>query len=226
MSALPVLIFDFDGTVSLGPGPVRAYATAVAELGGGGSALTADIDRRLQRDAGRSLDGYEIVREVALAHGVGEQQLSRGYLASRELLATPAAPVEVPSGLETFLRGARAERILLTNAPRTRIDAALAALGLAGAFDRVITDAGKPAGLVALLEELDATGERRRVLSIGDVWRNDLAPAHDRGHTTALVGGLLPVDATPDFAAETVTDLLPDFRRWLSDPAPAAVSDN
>jgi len=103
-------------------------------------------------------------------------------------------------------------RILVTNAPGIRIDEALEALGLAGLFDRVITDAGKPSGLDEVLAELPADA---RLLSIGDIWRNDLAPAHARGHQTALVGDFPDGNAQPTYRAADFSELIPQLEEWL-----------
>lgn len=218
--SLPVLIFDFDGTVSLGDGPVLAYAAAVAAEAGAGPDFVAEVEARLGREYSEWVDDYDAVRGVAIERGVDDAALSRAYLASRAGLATPTAPVVAPAGLADFLAGVgaerRAERILLTNAPAIRLREALGALGLPEAFDRILTDAGKPTGLEALLDSLSPD---RRVLSVGDVWRNDLAPAHARGQATALVGARPQAGAEPDLVGATVTDVLPGITRWLDDSA-------
>lgn len=220
MNPVPVLIFDFDGTVSLGDGPVRAYAAAVAAEVGAGPEFAAEVAARVSSPSSDCVDDYDAVRKVALDQGIGDAALSRAYLGSRRVLATDAAPVKAPTGLAQFLAdvGAerRAERILLTNAPAIRLAEALASLGLTGSFDRILTDAGKPAGLEALLDTL---APERRVLSVGDVWRNDLAPAHDRGHATALVGSRPQPAAAPDFVGATVTEVLPAITDWLATSA-------
>lgn len=231
----PHLIFDFDGTVALGDGPVRAYARAVAAEAGlpssfiesvaagllaGEQAEGADLPAE-QTEGGNlpadipadaAIDAYDLVRVLATDAGADAAALSRGYLASRAQLATSDAPVFAPDGLAAFLAGVDAERILVTNAPDIRILEALADLGLDGLFDRVVANAGKPDGLTRLLDELGSDAD---VLAVGDIWRNDLAPAHERGHTTALVGGYPDPDATPDFHAPALPALLPALTDWV-----------
>lgn len=219
----PILIFDFDGTVALGDGPVRAYARAVAEEAELPLAFVEEVVAGIAatdgRDAGSTetadgsaIDAYDLVRVRATAAGAGADDLARGYAASRTRLASDEAPIVAPAGLAAFLAAVDAERILVTNAPGVRIPEALAALGLTGAFDRVVVDAGKPDGLAALLDGLDADAE---VLAVGDIWRNDLAPAHERGHATALVGGYPDPAATPDFQARTLPEILPALTDWV-----------
>lgn len=208
----PVLIFDFDGTVALGDGPVLAYAASVAAAGRLPEGFVTEVRRGLGGLADENaVDGYDLVRILALRAGADDAHLAFGYRASRGMLATEAAPIGTPAGLVRLLDEVDAERILLTNAPDVRLAEALDALGLAGRFDRIVTDAAKPAGLEALLDELDPD---RPVLSVGDIWRNDLAPAHDRGHATALVGTSAAPEARPTYRAAHLEDLLDDIARW------------
>lgn len=209
----PVLIFDFDGTVATGDGPLLAYARAVAAHTASADALVATVVAHLSAPSSDVIDGYDVVRRAALAAGVDEAALAAAYTASRAQLGGSEAPVSTATGLAAFLRDADAERLLVTNAPATRLDVALAALGLEGLFDRIVTDAAKPAGLERLLDDLGADAA---VLAIGDVWRNDLAPAHARGFATALVGGYPDPAAEPTFRAETLDELLPALAAWVT----------
>lgn len=229
----PTLLFDFDGTVALGDGPMMAYATAVAteldELRSRAFLATVRAELTAAGTAGHGrpvegvvpIDGYDLIRILAVAEGVEEQRLSTAYLASRHLLATDDAAVHSPLGLAGFLAEAKehANLILATNAPDIRINEALASLGLDGSFHRIVTNVGKPAGLNALLDELLAASDSADgLLSIGDVWVNDLAPVSARGGLTALVGAAAaaaPHDATPTFLATSLSELYPDILAWL-----------
>jgi len=230
------LVFDFDGTVSLGDGPVLRYAHHVAETLPGDDARTrfaAAVTAGL-RDIGRphgAIDGYALVQGLAARHEVPERLLSAAFLASRAELGGPHAPVVAPAGLGCFLRGleGRAIRVLVTNSPAVRIPEALAALGIAGAFDEVVTGAGKPAGMGAVLDRLDpgpaAGPPAARLLSVGDLWVNDLEPAHARGFRTALVGPAASADDRATYRAATVAGLYADIRAWLDGtPSPATSS--
>nr|WP_201471293.1 haloacid dehalogenase-like hydrolase [Microbacterium hydrocarbonoxydans] len=215
-----ILLFDFDGTIALGDGPVLAYAAQVAAALGDRDGFVDGIRETLSAADGGALDGYDAVRRAATARGADSRLLSAAYLASRAELATAAAPISAPAGLADFLAAAAAsaERVLVTNAPAIRIDEALEALGLTGLFDRIVTSARKPAGLVAFLAALP---DDARVLSIGDIWHNDLAPAHARGHATALIGGFPDGEATPTYRAADFATLIPQLDAWLRhEPAP------
>ncbi|WP_295830717.1 hydrolase [uncultured Microbacterium sp.] len=219
----PVLIFDFDGTVAVGDGPLLAYARAVAAHTASVDAFVSTVSAHLAAPTGDVIDGYDAVRRLALEAGVDDDALAAAYTLSRTQLGSVDAPVSTAVGLAEFLAHVDAERLLVTNAPATRLDAALSGMGLAGLFDRVVTDAAKPAGLEALLASL---GEGVPVLAIGDVWRNDLAPAHARGFDTALVGGYADAVAAPTFRADTLDELLPALAAWVDaarvDAPPAA----
>jgi FMN phosphatase YigB (HAD superfamily) len=223
------VLFDFDGTISLGSGPVLAYAAAASEslpaahraefLYAVSSGLAAHPSGRIPgTDA---IDGYDLVRILSVRYAIDPVMLSAAYLRSRAQLATEFAPVTAPAGLPSFLASVadRANLVVATNAPDTRFDAALAELGLAGLFDARYSSVGKPSGLDRVLDEWLPHGP---LLSIGDVWANDLAPAHARGAATAFVG---PVDhaladdlpAEPTFRADTLPELYPAILAWLDD---------
>jgi FMN phosphatase YigB (HAD superfamily) len=218
------LVFDFDGTVSLGTGPVLAYARAAATTlaADHASAFLSAVELGLEQSPSGQLpgtgaiDGYDLVRMLASQHGVDPATLGDAYLASRGRLATDDAPVVAPRGLADFLRFARehANTVLATNAPDIRVTEAISALGLTGLFDAVYTSVGKPGGLDSVLDDWLPNGE---VLSIGDVWINDLAPAAARGALTALVGS--PDEASaPTYRADHLHELYPVIAAWLESP--------
>jgi FMN phosphatase YigB (HAD superfamily) len=230
-----VLLLDFDGTVAVGHGPVHAYARAAAaslaptaaarfrdeaeaaiEAWGTGAGDATTTDGLLP------LDGYDLVRVLAERHGVGPHALSAAYLASRHALGTADAPVTAPDGLLDLLTAVRAHAtiVLATNAPRIRLVETLTDLGVAPLLDRILTEVGKPAGMPRLLDAVGATPQGpARVLSVGDVWVNDLAPVAARGHATALVSRIPPPQARPTFLGPDLPSLYPDLHDWVRDGA-------
>ncbi|MDN4476487.1 HAD family hydrolase [Demequina sp. SYSU T00192] len=216
------VIFDFDGTLALGDGPLDAYVRAVDELAGvEGFAEAAAVERsRLATEPGLYRDAYHAVASAAEAVGIDQQTMSAGYLRSRDLLATDEAPVVAPPGLGEFLaRLARhAELVLVTNAPDTRIAEALEALGADGVFSRRVCSARKPAGIAAVI---DVALMRGPVLSVGDIDEFDLAPARERGADTALVGPAAAHGAAQvTFAGERLELLYPAIEAWAAGAAP------
>ena len=233
-----VIIFDFDGTITVGDGPVLAYAAQVATrlapgladsfraavaAGLHGETSTTSTSTVLTADA---VDDYDLVRQVALLHGADTALLSAAYLSSRELLATEKAPIAAPAlepargtrapdDLASWLRrlSTRAYLVLATNAPSTGLDRALAVLGVTDAFDEVRTSVGKPDGMHALVDEMLARGP---VLSVGDVWHNDLEPVWARGAATALLTRAGAGDARATYRADTLGGLAPSITAWAS----------
>ncbi|WP_062201894.1 HAD family hydrolase [Demequina salsinemoris] len=213
----PTVIFDFDGTLALGDGPIEAYARGVAEAARVPEIADAGLEALARFAAGESeaIDGYDAVRAAAVALGADDEALSAGYLASRRVLATDDAPISAPAGLADLLArlSEHAELVLVTNSPDIRIDEALEALG-ATAITRKVCSARKPAGLAAVVEDALATGP---VLSVGDIYVNDLEPAAARGAATALVGSTWKKwAAVVTMAAATLPELYARIEAWVA----------
>ncbi|GGA71384.1 hypothetical protein GCM10011490_22590 [Pseudoclavibacter endophyticus] len=214
-------MFDFDGTVAVGDGPVLAYASAVARRLAPAAArdFLRDIETALthHREAGfgpEFLDGYDLVARRACSAGLSPSEVSEAYLCSRSLLGTAQAAVTTPDGLAELLRdlGRCVHIALVTNAPIVRLLGTLESLGVAERFDEVIYAAGKPSGLVPFAGQRLAVG---RVLSVGDIWENDLAPVAALGGDTALIGRPAP-GIHPTFHAPTLAELAASIRAWAS----------
>ncbi|WNM28382.1 haloacid dehalogenase-like hydrolase [Demequina capsici] len=219
----PTVIFDFDGTLALGDGPIEAYARGVAEFAGIPAIAEAAQDALAAFGAGEgeAIDGYDAVRTAALALGADEAALSAGYMASREHLATRRAPIQAPDGLHDFLTALaeHADLVLVTNSPDIRIAEALEVLG-ASAIARRVCSARKPGGLVAVIDDALAHGP---VMSVGDVYANDLEPASARGAATALVGSTWEAWADRvTLAAATLPELYPSLEAWAATAAAAS----
>jgi FMN phosphatase YigB (HAD superfamily) len=218
----PTVVFDFDGTLALGHGPVTAYARHVAALADD-PGLVDDVRAALHRvDAGDVAyrDGYDAVRQVALARAVPDSLLGPAYLASRAELGSETAPVEAPAGLGEFLDHLAhlARLVLATNAPEIGVDRVLDLLGAADHLDERHFSIGKPAGLTAVIAEHLAHGP---VLAVGDIWANDLAPAAELGADTALVGFTAHRgEPSPTMRGTTLADLYGEITSWAASAVP------
>lgn len=223
-AGLPVLVLDFDGTVCLGDGPIWAYANGLLP------ALDADHARRLtdglaaylagQTEPDDFSDGYSAVVRLA-GPGVPPAVLNRAYHASREALASGQVDIHTPHGLPDVLAelGPRARRVLLTNAPDTGMDGLLDRLGLSEVIDEVITSAAKPEGFDRILPALLSGGDPATLLSVGDLWVNDIARPLAAGCATAYVDRT-GVDPRPAHAkARALPELYPAIRAWAADPS-------
>lgn len=215
------VVFDFDGTIALGQGPLDAYARCVGELAG---AVVADACvsavREFNTGTSAYLDAYAAVRSAAVTHGVDDALLSAAYLHSRELLATDGAPIHPPTGLAAFMAelATIANCVVATNAPAIGLDRALRVLGIADLTAEVHASVGKPAGLDAIISRHLAGG---RVLAVGDIWDNDLAPAQRLGADTAFVG-VGRVGGQPTMRGATLADLYDDILGWAARRASAS----
>lgn len=198
------IIFDFDGTIALGHGPVRAYANAIPEEKlDSPAAFTKQVEAALvEIDALTSpyRDGYHAVAELAVAQGIDATVLSQAYMFSRQQLGTDKAPVHMPDRLPELLKviSASAWVVLATNAPEAGIEKLLATWNVSELFDQLSFNTGKPAGLTPLIESLGST----RILAIGDIAENDLDPAAELGAQTLLI----TPHHTLDDAAQDIID--------------------
>ncbi len=218
------VIFDFDGTLAVGPGPVEAYLKCVDRLADAPDfAATARANlEMLERGDDRFVDAYDAVRAAAVDSSIADSVLSQGYMDSRAVLASELAPVEAPEGLAGFLAelAPLADLVLVTNAPEVRMREALVALGVEGVLHSRVFDARKPHGLVAVVADALTRGP---VLSVGDIHANDLAPASAVGADTALVGPSFALHAAQvTMAARHLPELYPSLTTWVK-TSPATV---
>lgn len=219
----PTIVFDFDGTIALGNGPITAFAREIGRAAGDPT-FAARAERELELfEAGASdyRDGYDAVTSTAVADGLTAEVTEAAYAASRAQLATGAVTVTPPAGLADFLGGLQplADLVLATNAPGEGVLATLEEWGVADAFDATHFTVGKPAGLERVLRDALTRGP---VLSIGDIHEFDLAPAAALGADTALVGATAARSTTEvTLRGATLADLYDAIRAW----ADAAASD-
>jgi phosphoglycolate phosphatase-like HAD superfamily hydrolase len=226
-----LLVLDLDGTLLIGDGPVLDHARDIARLldrrsTGSGTRLLGRLEAFLAGEADpRPLDapdGYLATRSLALAAGLSDADVRAAFLAHRTRMAGGDVPFHAPDGAAALLAEVRsAVRVaLVTNAPADGLPAILAALGLNDSFDHVVGEAGKPTGLPGVVDELlgapRGSHDLRRVLSVGDIWENDLAPLAIRGAATGFIDRHASGRGSPTFRAATFEGLIPAIRAWAS----------
>lgn len=198
-----------------GPDAVRA------DVGEGAGSDAGDLALALEAIVD-SADGYAAAAKLARSQGIDDDSLGSAYAASRRELADGLLETWAPPGLAAFLGRIQvaARVVLVTNATSTGVAQQLAHLGLDGVFDEIVTDAGKPAGMAGILTRLrrehGLADLPERLLSVGDIWRNDLAPAAEQGSATALIERFAAADAAPTFRAGSFEELYGDLEGWAS----------
>ncbi|HEY0248132.1 MAG TPA: hypothetical protein VGC45_07705 [Gryllotalpicola sp.] len=241
--ALPAVVFDFDGTVCVGDEPVRAYADAVLAAASVSPERAAEVRGRLDAflagpstgigtgartgtntgtpDGPSYIDGYAAVAALT-AELASPAEQDAAYHTARRALAEGRLAIAAPLGLAELLHSlaGRAERVLVTNAPALGIAEALTAIGLEGCFDRLITDARKPDGWSRILPQLTSEADRpaARLLSIGDIWLNDLAEPLTVGATAFLIDRFGGTRGPAHAAAPVIEELYPALQAWVDAP--------
>jgi phosphoglycolate phosphatase-like HAD superfamily hydrolase len=236
------LLFDFDGTVSVGDEPVIAFARHLDEEAGSAAGLITRVVARWLAADGRlaqavdgatdadpaylglhvvagSVDGYAAARRLAELLGVGGEQIRAAYSASRDDLARGLISTRAPEGFASFLAAfpASARRVLVSNSPERGLREQLARLELARSFDELVTDAGEPEGMRRLAERLAAEHglAPERIVAVGGTWAGGLAPVAELGGATALVERLpVPEDARPTVRTAQIENLYEWLLKW------------
>ena len=224
-ASVGVLLLDFDGTVSVGDEPVLLYARLVAEGAGEPGILEAvNGFLRGERDEahGGARDGYQLVARLAAAAEVPADILRDAYGESRGQVDAGLVPIEPPEHLRELLAELPdgIHVALVTNAPAAKLGPVLDGFGLTDVIDEIVGSAQKPElmpeHVERLLTEHGLTEIPTSLLSIGDIWGNDLAAAHDRGCRTALIDRFGFKDGEPDVSAPDFPGLYAYVRRWAA----------
>ncbi|MDN5732176.1 MAG: HAD family hydrolase [Yaniella sp.] len=216
----PSIIFDFDGTLAIGHGPVLAYARLLAPAAAPGFLQRVEAELvRYDNGATDFRDGYNIVASLGAADGVPEAIMAAAYTNSRAQLGTAQAPVESMPELKAVLSalGQYAHLVLATNAPGEGVDRVLANWNVQDRFDEQHFNVGKPAGLYNIVE---SALDRGPVLAIGDIAEYDLAPALQLGADTALVGATAMTSTAPvTMRGASLEHLASDIQTWAAQAA-------
>ncbi|MFI9274359.1 HAD family hydrolase [Kitasatospora sp. NPDC052896] len=181
-----------------------------------------------------AVDGWEVVAQLGRQrHGLGAAELDSAFAATRVHMATPACELEVPTGYAELLAELRAHGVrvvLATNSPAAGLAELLTRLEVQPLVDEVISSTGKPAGLRRLLraelglaagpeaERDTRVGAAERILSIGDHWHNDVAPAAELGAPCAYIDRFGRADGPATAVGVRIEELLPALRAWAAAP--------
>lgn len=168
-------------------------------------------------------DGYQLTQLLAHQAGLTGAESGQCFRAGRrELVAggLGATDLHAPAGAAQLLDEVRRRVVvvLITNSPAEGFAPWLQVLGLTDSFDAVINDARKPFGMPDALERARRAAETsidaEHVLSVGDIWRNDLAHVSIDGGTTILLDRFSTDVGTPDYRVSDWDHAAPIIRRW------------
>jgi len=240
-----LLVVDFDGTVYRGDEPVRRYARRISESlpPGQAESYLGVFERYLAEGVAAARQSADTVEAAALreavdawgaalalarrCHGLAGDVAEAAFQHTRQDMLDPACELEVVTPLVralTELRGA-VRVVLATNSPRPGIEALVDRIGVAEAFDEIVTAAGKPDGLRRLLRrELgeDLWARPWRLFSLGDHYYNDIEPAVEIGGAAGYIDRFGRADGPATAQAPVVERLLPAIHAWVADPRSAA----
>jgi FMN phosphatase YigB (HAD superfamily) len=239
-----LLVVDFDGTVYRGDDPARGYARRIAATLAPGAAerYLALFERYLAEGVAAAHSAPDPASAAALREsvdhwgaamllaervfGVAPDAVDVAFAGARQDMLDPSCAIEVVAPLLAAiaeLRG-RVRVVLATNSPLLGLAPLLDRLGLTEAFDEVVPDAAKPAGMRSLLRrELSALSgaEPWRAFSLGDHYRNEIAPAVEIGAATGYIDRFGRADGPATASAPVAELLLPALHAWVADPESA-----
>lgn len=226
MSGRPtaVVVWDLDGTVYRSAEACRHYGRGIAaELADERrDAYLAALDGYLAGEGGvEASDGWEAAVVLAGGRRGASRAYADAFARTRAFMLTDECALEVPDGLPELLErsAGRARQVLMSNTPAFGVMPLLERLGVLGLFDEIVCHAEKPerfgARLAALARVYDVA--QASVLSVGDHFVNDIAPALELGCATAYVD---PFHVGParrsTFEATRIEELLPVLEAWTS----------
>ncbi|WP_345314593.1 HAD family hydrolase [Garicola koreensis] len=169
-------------------------------------------------------DGYQLTQLLAHQAGLTGAESGQCFRAGRrELVAAGlgATDLHAPAGAADLLAEVRRRGVvvvLITNSPAEGFAPWLQMLGLRNSFDAVINDARKPFGMPDALQRARSAGQTsidaEHVLSVGDIWGNDLAHVSIDGGTTILLDRFGTDVGTPDYRVSAWEKAAPIIRRW------------
>ncbi|MCY0877678.1 MAG: HAD family hydrolase [Firmicutes bacterium] len=217
-----LIIFDLDGTLYRGDAPYWHYAGAIARRLPAGQReeyLRQVRDHLEGRRRVAANDNWEAMVRLAAPYHADAALFQEAFLETRAfMLDADRCPLEVPQGLQAFLRAARGavDLVLATNSPSAACFPLLDRLALRDAFDAVFPSANKPDGLAAVASaRWHGPPDPRRTLSVGDHYPNDIAPAVARGWTTAYITPYGDDPGPSSVRGMTLEDVLPFLWDWV-----------
>lgn len=173
-------------------------------------------------------DGYQLTQLLAVQAGLSHEECGEAFREGRRVLIARGfenSDVHAPEGLSDVLAQLRGQCrvVLATNSPAEAFAPWLQHLQLADSFDLVINDSRKPYGMPQVVARARETAQGRpvhveNVLSVGDIWRNDLEHVHAIGGKTLMIDRFTTGLGSPDHRVRAVDEAVALLRSWRHTP--------
>lgn len=216
-----LLIFDFDGTLYRGDEPFRWYAHCISQFmeAGQASEYLKLVDRHLDGESGVVAgDNWEAVVALAKRWVPEGDRWQEAFLTTRAYMMSDACPLEVPEGLSELLAYAagKVRLVVASNSPKQAAEPLLDKLRLSPYFDAIVSDAGKPTGLLRLGEKWGSHLGADQIFCVGDNYTNDIAPGLALGWKTAHISPHRYFPGPADFQVQRLEEVIPAIRSWIA----------
>lgn len=219
-----LMMFDLDGTLYRGDDPFRYYAHVVSQHmdPSARTLYLTQVEAHLGGDPHViDADTWQAVVRLAAPYVTDPEVCQQAFVPTRQYMLSPECQMDIAPELKPFLAKAR-ERMFLALVSNSAEEAAiplLQKLDLLDAFEVVRTAVGKPTGLLETADRLILQHDLNAsvVMSIGDNYANDIAPALERGWTTVHVSphGHFPGPST--YQVRQVEEAFPAMWQWAEE---------
>lgn len=176
------------------------------------------VDRHLDGESGVVAgDNWEAVVALAKRWVPDGDRWQEAFLATRAYMMSDACPLEVPEGLPELLAYAddKVHLVVASNSPKQAAEPLLDKLRLSQYFDAIVSDAGKPKGLLRLGQQWGANLATDQIFCVGDNYTNDIAPVLALGWKTAHISPHRYFPGPADFQIQRLEEVIPAIQSWI-----------
>lgn len=218
----PLLVIDFDGTLYGEDDPYWRCAQLIA----------TELPETCQQEFSHAVfdhfagqqhvvdgDNWSATFQLAERYGADRATVRAALAATQAEMVAGLCPITVSDAVRLFLQEVRphAVLVLMSNTEGAVVNALVDNLGLRDAFHEIVTDAGKPSGLVSGVEHWGKTCGQ--VAMLGDNYRTDIEPARAAGWNTGHISRRRYFPGPATWQGQSLEDLLPPVRQWIEDAA-------
>ena len=222
MRSACAIVWDLDGTLYRGTEALRAYAQALASRLEGTQAVTfaayseAVITRPQTVAPYRDL--WNALTRAAHECGLSYAEANTVFVEIRRQIIRGTLAVQVPKGVVERITDLDREGLsmaVVTNSDGRSGRALLRSLGLGALVHRMQANAMKPAGFAPAVRRLFPGLLSGAILSVGDNYQNDVAPALDAGMAAVHVHTPGALTGPVTLRVSRLEEALPWIEQWV-----------